>query len=184
MQENPNYSKYGTNPSYYTNDTYDINYANNKPSPSPIEMQIFSNDSDGINSPKPKHSPFYIKNRQDFLDVSRLERRKGYDEPFINDNNTFNERTPSIRDSVRQGLQKGIDILTTIKDELTGETKKNKVDENQERKIVFTGHSEPEINAPNIIRNQKYTVITLIPVVLFNQFKFFSNLMEIHNKKP
>ena len=176
MQENPNYSRYGNNPSYYQNDTYDINYPN-KPSPSPIEMQIFSNDSDGINSPKPKQTPYYIKNRQDFLDVSRLERRKGYDEPFINnDNNTFNERTPSIRDSVRQGLQKGIDILTTIKDELTGETKKNKVDENQERKIVFTGHAEPEINAPNIIRNQKYTVITLIPVVLFNQFKFFSNL--------
>ena len=28
----------------------------------------------------------------------------------------------------------------------------------------------------NIIRNQKYSVLSLIPVVLWNQFKFFSNL--------
>ncbi|KAI1295658.1 putative phospholipid-transporting ATPase IIB [Halotydeus destructor] len=30
--------------------------------------------------------------------------------------------------------------------------------------------------SPNIIRNQKYNVITFLPVVLFNQFKFFLNL--------
>ena len=29
---------------------------------------------------------------------------------------------------------------------------------------------------PNIVRNQKYTVLNLIPIVLYNQFKFFSNL--------
>jgi phospholipid-translocating ATPase len=29
---------------------------------------------------------------------------------------------------------------------------------------------------PNIVRNQKYTLPTLVPVVLYNQFKFFSNL--------
>ena len=28
---------------------------------------------------------------------------------------------------------------------------------------------------PNIIRNQKYNIITLIPMVLFNQFSLFSN---------
>jgi len=48
--------------------------------------------------------------------------------------------------------------------------------ENVERKIKFTGGSTPYIDAPNIIRNQKYTVFSLIPVVLWNQFKFFSNL--------
>lgn len=31
-------------------------------------------------------------------------------------------------------------------------------------------------NSPNITRNQKYTAIFLIPVVLFQQFCFFSNL--------
>jgi len=29
---------------------------------------------------------------------------------------------------------------------------------------------------PNVIKNQKYSIITFIPVVLFNQFKFFLNL--------
>jgi phospholipid-translocating ATPase len=29
---------------------------------------------------------------------------------------------------------------------------------------------------PNVVRNQKYTVLTLVPVVLYNQFKYFSNL--------
>lgn len=29
---------------------------------------------------------------------------------------------------------------------------------------------------PNVIRNQKYNIITFLPVVLFNQFKFFLNL--------
>ena len=38
------------------------------------------------------------------------------------------------------------------------------------------GKSEPEIYSPNIIRNQKYSKFSLIPIVLYNQFKFFSNL--------
>ncbi|OTF79082.1 phospholipid-transporting ATPase IIB-like protein, partial [Euroglyphus maynei] len=29
---------------------------------------------------------------------------------------------------------------------------------------------------PNIVRNQKYTILTFLPIVLFNQFKFFLNL--------
>ncbi|XP_070575156.1 probable phospholipid-transporting ATPase IIB isoform X2 [Ptychodera flava] len=33
-----------------------------------------------------------------------------------------------------------------------------------------------EKHAPNIIRNQKYSIITFIPLVLFHQFKFFLNL--------
>ena len=36
--------------------------------------------------------------------------------------------------------------------------------------------SIPYIDAPNVVRNQRYTFISLIPIVLFNQFKFFSNL--------
>jgi phospholipid-translocating ATPase len=40
----------------------------------------------------------------------------------------------------------------------------------------LNGKSYPEVVSPNIIRNQKYKAITLIPIVLYNQFKFFSNL--------
>ena len=46
----------------------------------------------------------------------------------------------------------------------------------QERFISFDGKCEPQIYCPNIIRNQKYSAIFLIPIVLFHQFMFFSNL--------
>lgn len=29
---------------------------------------------------------------------------------------------------------------------------------------------------PNVIRNQKYNIVTFLPLVLFEQFKFFLNL--------
>ena len=43
------------------------------------------------------------------------------------------------------------------------------------RSIFFNGQCYPYINSPNVIRNQKYSAILLIPLCLFNQFKFFSN---------
>jgi phospholipid-translocating ATPase len=44
------------------------------------------------------------------------------------------------------------------------------------RKIFFNGKTVPEVDSPNVIRNQKYTILSLIPIVLFNQFRYFSNL--------
>lgn len=161
-------------PTEYTNLGPITSNQNNQPSPYPIEMQIFGDSQNQNESSmfKSKQTPFFRKNRQDFLDVSRLERKRDMNEPLIEEDG--HPRT-SIRESIQAGVQKGMSMLSNIKDELTGD-KKNKVDENQERKIVFTGHAYPEIVAPNIIRNQKYTVISLVPVVLFNQFRFFSNL--------
>ena len=46
----------------------------------------------------------------------------------------------------------------------------------KERKIIFNGTQDPVIDSPNVVRNQRYSFLTLIPNVLFNQFKFFSNL--------
>ena len=40
----------------------------------------------------------------------------------------------------------------------------------------MNGRTVPRRYPSNKIRNQKYNVITFIPVVLFNQFKFFFNL--------
>jgi len=45
-----------------------------------------------------------------------------------------------------------------------------------ERDIRFNGTVTPPIHVPNLIRNQKYNVLTFIPIVLYNQFKFFFNL--------
>ena len=161
-------------PTQYTNIGSITSNQNNQPSPYPIEMQIFGDNQNQNETTmfKTNQTPFFRKNRQDFLDVSRLERKRDMNEPLIEDED---HPRASIRESIQAGIQKGMSMLSNIKDELTGD-KKNKVDENQERKIVFTGHAYPEIVAPNIIRNQKYTVISLVPVVLFNQFRFFSNL--------
>ena len=161
-------------PTQYTNIGSIPSNQNNQPSPYPIEMQIFGDNQNQNETTmfKTNQTPFFRKNRQDFLDVSRLERKRDMNEPLIEDED---HPRASIRESIQAGIQKGMSMLSNIKDELTGD-KKNKVDENQERKIVFTGHAYPEIVAPNIIRNQKYTVISLVPVVLFNQFRFFSNL--------
>jgi len=49
------------------------------------------------------------------------------------------------------------------------------------REISFHGHVEPMNKVPNTIRNQKYNVLTFIPVVLYNQFKFFANLFFLLN---
>ncbi|XP_046386255.1 probable phospholipid-transporting ATPase IIB isoform X3 [Ischnura elegans] len=41
---------------------------------------------------------------------------------------------------------------------------------------IIIGQVSPEKFPPNVIRNQKYNVITFLPLVLFQQFKFFLNL--------
>jgi len=43
-------------------------------------------------------------------------------------------------------------------------------------KVYENGIGKP---VANIIRNQKYSVITFIPIVLYQQFKFFFNLFYL-----
>eukprot|EP00118_Oscarella_pearsei_P009119 m.50700 g.50700 ORF g.50700 m.50700 type:complete len:1112 (+) comp34080_c0_seq24:19-3354(+) len=43
-------------------------------------------------------------------------------------------------------------------------------------KTIRLGREFPGLNIPNVIKNQKYNLITFIPLVLFQQFKFFLNL--------
>jgi phospholipid-translocating ATPase len=40
---------------------------------------------------------------------------------------------------------------------------------------VINLNQPPTTIFPNVIKNQKYNILTIIPIVLFNQFKFFSN---------
>jgi len=46
----------------------------------------------------------------------------------------------------------------------------------EKRTLYMNGRTIPRRYPSNRIRNQKYNIITFIPVVLFNQFKFFFNL--------
>lgn len=40
----------------------------------------------------------------------------------------------------------------------------------------MNGLTEPTYFLPNKINNQKYSILAFIPVVLYNEFKFFFNL--------
>jgi len=40
----------------------------------------------------------------------------------------------------------------------------------------MNGVTEPTFFSPNKINNQKYSILTFIPVVLYHEFKFFFNL--------
>jgi phospholipid-translocating ATPase len=44
------------------------------------------------------------------------------------------------------------------------------------RVIGLNGTVEPPNYFKNIVKNQKYNILTFVPVVLINQFKFFFNL--------
>ena len=48
--------------------------------------------------------------------------------------------------------------------------------QNCPRKIDLRGGCEPKNYQNNIVKNTKYNVITFVPKVLYNQFKFFFNL--------
>ena len=47
----------------------------------------------------------------------------------------------------------------------------------ERRRITLQGRTTPGRFMTNKLNNNKYNVITFIPVVLFNQFKFFYNLI-------
>lgn len=47
------------------------------------------------------------------------------------------------------------------------------------RQINFRHEAIPEPNIRNRISNQKYSILTFFPLVLFNQFKFFFNFFYL-----
>lgn len=49
----------------------------------------------------------------------------------------------------------------------------------KERTIYLNGTVVPENKCKNAIANTKYNILTLIPIVLYNQFKFFFNLFYL-----
>ncbi|KAJ3233412.1 putative aminophospholipid-translocase, partial [Chytriomyces hyalinus] len=44
------------------------------------------------------------------------------------------------------------------------------------REVSLRMQSSTAIYPPNVVRNQKYTLLSFVPVVLYHQFKFFFNL--------
>lgn len=48
-----------------------------------------------------------------------------------------------------------------------------------ERLIQLNGKTNAKRFPPNIVKNQKYSTLTFIPLVLYNQFRFFFNLFYL-----
>ena len=46
----------------------------------------------------------------------------------------------------------------------------------EKRRVGMDGRNTPTRYMSNRVRNQKYNILTFVPIVLFNQFKFFYNL--------
>jgi len=52
--------------------------------------------------------------------------------------------------------------------------------DDEHRKVYLYGYANnAHKRAKNIVKNQKYNVFTFVPVVIFNQFKFFFNLFYL-----
>ncbi|KAG4085047.1 phospholipid-translocating P-type ATPase [Neocallimastix lanati (nom. inval.)] len=82
----------------------------------------------------------------------------------INDNDSFNGSLNETQDSIALSSfsKKKKDNDTIIK------TNKGRT--------IFIGKKNRSKYSKNVIRNQKYNIITFFPVVLYEQFKFFLNL--------
>jgi len=53
-------------------------------------------------------------------------------------------------------------------------------DDQGSRKVYLYGYSnESYKRVKNVVKNQKYNAFTFVPVVLFNQFKFFFNFFYL-----
>ena len=52
---------------------------------------------------------------------------------------------------------------------------------NSKRTIDLSGEVYPSNYQNNIVKNTKYNVFTFIPLVLYNQFKFFFNMFFLIN---
>ena len=52
--------------------------------------------------------------------------------------------------------------------------------DDEHRKVYLYGYANnAHKRAKNIVKNQKYNVFTFVPIVIFNQFKFFFNLFYL-----
>ena len=47
------------------------------------------------------------------------------------------------------------------------------------RIINLNGRQTSSRHVPNLVKNQKYNVLTIVPIVLYNQFKYFFNMFYL-----
>lgn len=52
-------------------------------------------------------------------------------------------------------------------------------DMNVERTVFLNGMTIPKNKISNAVNNQKYNIISFLPIVLFNQFKLFFNFFQL-----
>jgi phospholipid-translocating ATPase len=65
--------------------------------------------------------------------------------------------------------------------ELEGGRDRNNWQENSNHRTITLPHKSLQKYEPNVIRNQKYSIFSFLPLVLYGQFKFFFNLYFLLN---
>ncbi len=107
-----------------------------------------------------------------------VDREKTFHEEK-NDSNDYTQPLVSIQRRVKRDLIN----LIFLKRERTFADKIKECfgfyDENVERIIYLNGKPAPQKPIPNVVKNQKYNILTFIPLVLYNQFKFFFNFFYL-----
>ncbi len=53
------------------------------------------------------------------------------------------------------------------------------ISDDGDRVVYLDGKSPNPVRTPNIVKNQKYNILSFIPIVLYNQFKFFFNFFYL-----
>lgn len=53
--------------------------------------------------------------------------------------------------------------------------------DSSDHRTITVPHKNSQKYQPNVIRNQKYSILTFLPMVLYEQFKFFFNLYFLLN---
>jgi len=51
--------------------------------------------------------------------------------------------------------------------------------EQNKRVVYLDGTNQSARHVKNVVRNQKYNIFTIVPLVLYNQFKYFFNMFYL-----
>lgn len=65
--------------------------------------------------------------------------------------------------------------------DLEGGEKRSPYQDSKDPRIITLPVKSPHKYEPNVIRNQKYSIFSFLPLVLYEQFKFFFNLYFLVN---
>jgi phospholipid-translocating ATPase len=87
--------------------------------------------------------------------------------------NSLNDQL--ISSNTQEVIEEPLSAMTRFKEYFWKEVQTRK------RKVHLSGEVSPKNNQNNLVKNTKYNLLTFVPKVLYNQFKFFYNMFFLIN---